>query len=59
MAQFRGIKRMLGALAAGAAAMALAHGASAQNLYGVNPFNNDASALSANGLFHLDNNTGH
>ena len=50
---------MLGALAAGAAAMALAHGASAQNLYGVNPFNNDASALSANGLFHLDNNTGH
>lgn len=58
MAQFRGIKRMLGALAAGAAAMALAHGASAQNLYGVNPFGNNATALSENGLFHLDNNTG-
>lgn len=58
MTRFRDLKGMAGAFAVGMVAMAFAQGASAQNLYGVNPFTNDASALSANGLFHLDNNTG-
>lgn len=58
MMRLRDLKSVAGALAVGLAAIAFAEGASAQNLYGVNPYANEAVSLATNGLFHLDNNTG-
>lgn len=57
MARFRHLKAVIVAVSMAFATMS-SQAAVAQSLYGVNPFTNDSSALSANGLFHLDYNTG-